>query len=452
MHVQRHTIQVTSPLKLSPKASARRNIISISTTTMSPRLIHRLGTQLPLRTRSLPSTCQCARQLRIASSRTGATGPRSTPAANATETLVRNPLDVANNRKRIKKSLQDDWRQFRLLSLGVVVSMGMILAIMTMVKLPDGEDNNNTKDGSLVAGLLPKDKADAGEKAKEFQGKPVVIAPGGTKLLAHDDKTGDEIELIPTGTSSVPHFPRTIRLPVSETGNADDAEYTLLGLGIRTVSFLGIQVYVVGLYVRTSSLAALQSRFIKRVNPLASALIPGEKEALKKDLLDFDKSYALWDELLSDTNGSIESAIRIVPTRNTDFAHLRDGFVRGITQRTQAAQQKGDKQFSDQSFGQAMKDVNAIFGGKGKAPKGTVLFLTRDGQGKLSILYQENVKDVNAPIAHFGSIADERIARLLWLGYLGGKNVSTEDARKSVVDGIIELVERPVGTAAMKVA
>lgn len=280
----------------------------------------------------------------------------------------------------------------------------------------------------------------------KFQGKEVVIAPGGQKLLAHDGKTGEDIELVETGTSTIPHFPKTINLP-STTNNKDDTEYTLLGLGIRTVSFLSIQVYVVGFYIQTSSLSTLQRKLIKRVNPLASSLVSTEKEELRSLLLDGDSSYELWDEILADKDLNLKTAFRVVPTRNTDFGHLRDGFVRGITARTQVAKAKGNSPFEDESFGAAMKDFKALMQGKGSAPTGSVLILTRDGDGSLGLMYQDKKGKVEA----FGILKDERIARLLWLVYLGGKNVSSEAARQGVVKGIIDVVSRPLGSVETKV-
>lgn len=49
-------------------------------------------------------------------------------------------------------------------------------------------------------------------------------------------------------------------------------------------------------------------------------------------------------------------------------------------------------------------------------------------------------------MAYLGGLQDERISRLVWLGYLAGQNVASEGARKSVVDGFMEIVERPIGT------
>ncbi|KAL8948839.1 MAG: hypothetical protein Q9222_004998 [Ikaeria aurantiellina] len=50
-----------------------------------------------------------------------------------------------------------------------------------------------------------------------------------------------------------------------------------------------------------------------------------------------------------------------------------------------------------------------------------------------------------------GGLEDERISRLVWLGYLAGGNVASEEARKSVVDGVMEIVERPIGTVETQV-
>lgn len=296
---------------------------------------------------------------------------------------------------------------------------------------------------------------------REFQGKKVVVAPGGEKLQAIGE---DTIELVETGTSSVPVFPKTIKLPTA-SGDAGEVkadkqtEYTLLGLGIRTVSFLGIQVYVVGLYVETSALPRLQAALIKQVNPMASALIPGEKEQLRNNLVDPVDSNTIWESLLRNPELRANMAFRIVPTRDTNFQHLRDGLVRGITKRMQeaniAAQQaKTEPEYHDEAFGQAMKDFKALFDARGKAGKGSVLLLRRDAGGSLEMFYQASGKNGSkmGPLERLGTVGDERLSRLSWLLYLGGKNVSSEDARQSVVDGCLDLVERPIGTVETRVA
>lgn len=316
--------------------------------------------------------------------------------------------------------------------------------------------------------------------ADQFQGKKVVVAPGDKVIAAPTDAEHptasdvDTIELIETGTSYVPYFPKSITLPVPTGPEAieSQAEYQLLGLGIRKVSFLRVQVYVVGLYVRSSDLHILQNHLINTVNPTASALIPGEKEQLRKALLDPEQSTRIWNDILARRGvEGVDMAFRVVPTRGTDFGHLRDGWMRGIASRTdqvrkrqadllrqQAAENKqislpkpvNEDEFGDESFGLAMKEFKALFQGRGKAPKGSVLILTRGKNGELGASYQPMVKtnkgeNVGEPIK-LGSIKDERVSKLVWELYLSGQNVSSEEARKNIVNGCIEITERPVGT------
>ena len=263
-----------------------------------------------------------------------------------------------------------------------------------------------------------------------------------------------EVEQIPTGTSTIPTFPKTIHLssltpPPNEaiTGSGEQ-EYQLVGLGIRTVSFLGIQVYVVGLYIALPDIATLQERLIRTLDPVATALVAGEKDKLKALLLDPEKGEDVWNSILKD--GQLRTAIRIVPTRNTDYMHLRDGFVRGITARTQHfASAKQDPSFNDESFGAALNEFKAMWGGGARksVPKGEILLMTRDAPGKMAIWHEDKSK----MSYRLGGVDDERISRMVWLGYLGGKNVSSEGTRKSVVDGVMEYVERPIGTVATQV-
>ncbi|EMD00596.1 hypothetical protein BAUCODRAFT_61519 [Baudoinia panamericana UAMH 10762] len=282
-----------------------------------------------------------------------------------------------------------------------------------------------------------------------FQGREVhVIGAGdGKKILASGQ--GGEIELVETGTSSVPHFPRTIHLPSSPDSSAPTPspgaeEYTLVGLGIRTVLF--IQVYVIGMYVRTTDISTLQEKLVHHINPTASALIPSEKEDLRKSLLDPEQSRAIWTELLKVPG--IKTAFRISPTRPTDFGHLRDGFVSGINTRTAEARKLthgGETEYDSEDFGQSVQALKSIFSG-GKAPKGSVLVLLRDARGALSVLYQPKPDKNAVEMESLGMVQDERVSRLLWFGYLAGEKVSSKGAREGVVSGCMEFVERPVGS------
>ncbi|KAF2647723.1 hypothetical protein K491DRAFT_291321 [Lophiostoma macrostomum CBS 122681] len=375
------------------------------------------------------------------------------------------------------------------LTAGALISMTIPLIIMRIWPAPppktDGQEKEKEEKGSrgVLDLVSPRPtQADSPRGATEaFQGKKVVVGAGDKILAAPETAENpsaadvDTIELVETGTSYVPYFPRTISLPTSSSGPEDvptEAEYTLLGLGIRKVSFLRVQVYVVGLYVKTSSLSVLQNHLINTVNPTASALIPGEKDELRKSLLDPEKSSQIWEDILAkDGTQAVDMAWRVVPVRGTDFKHLQDGWMRGITSRTdevrrkqaemlrqQAAESKqialpkpvDENEFSDESFGLAMKNFKQLFQGRGKAPKGSVILLTRDKSGVLGAMYQPiintNKGEKMGEMTPLGEVRDERVSRLVWLMYLGGSNVSSEDARKNIVDGCVGIVERPVGT------
>ena len=273
---------------------------------------------------------------------------------------------------------------------------------------------------------------------------------------------GSDTAQVPTGTSTVPYFPHSIWLPRSggavEEGKSpalpagigaarEEEEYQLLGLGIRKVSFLKIQVYVVGLYIAKGDLGRLQEELVRAsVGNGASTLVQDEKENLKKTLLDGEGSTRVWCEVLK--KGGIRSAVRIVPTRNTNFSHMRDGWIRGIDMRSRG------KEFEGEDFKMAVDQFKAMLGGRGSVGKGKVLLLGRGADGALRAWVEEDVGGAESKnptqngerMTLLGTIRDERISRLVWMGYLAGEQTASEDARRSVVDGVIEIVERPMGT------
>jgi hypothetical protein len=372
------------------------------------------------------------------------------------------------------------------LALGAALSMIAPMILVRLWEKPEKTDGEKTADKNASRGIIdmikprPTQTDSPRAETEAWQGKKVIIAPGDKILAAPKDAQNpsvsdpETVELVSTGTSYVPYFPRTISLPTSSGPEAvtDAAEYTLLGLGIRKVSFLRVQVYVVGLYVKTADLSILQNHLINTVNPTASALIPGEKEDLRSALLDADQSNQIWESLLAKQGtDAVSMAFRVVPVRGTDFKHLQDGWMNGIAQRTDETKRRqaqllrdqatasgtinlpqpvAESEFADESFGLAMKDFKALFQGRGKAPKGSVILLTRDKNGVLGALYQPlidtNKGEKTGEVTKLGEVRDARVSKLVWMLYLGGKNVSSEEARRSVVDGCVSIVGRPVGT------
>lgn len=215
-----------------------------------------------------------------------------------------------------------------------------------------------------------------------------------------------------------------------------DGEYTLLGLGIRTVSFLGIQVYVAGFYVHNDDLEALAAGVLKNIDPAATTATSAEREALVALLSDPEKSKETISHLLTST--SFRSAVRVVPTRNTDFAHLRDGWVRGIQSRSSTEEGEG--------WEDAVRGFREMFRGQGKVGKGKTLVLVRGKEGGLGVWIDETGRnDGGWSGREVGSVGDERVARYLWLTYLAGKVPASPPLRDSVVSGLCGMLEKPKG-------
>jgi hypothetical protein len=292
--------------------------------------------------------------------------------------------------------------------------------------------------------LPPKPiQADSGRRADD----PLVVLGKEKKIVIQ--RLGEEpeevVDTLVTGTSTVPTFPRVLEyFDDAGEGPASNGdcfvEYQCVGLGLRTVSFLGIEVYVVGMYIATDDIAALQEALVRKIDPVASTLVAGEKEKLKAKLYDPDEGSKIWNDVLKSTG--IRTLIRIVPTKNTDFGHLRDAWVRHLTARAQA----NKEEFGDESFGISIQEFKQLFN-RGSVPKGKELVLSRDSKGKVAVWYDDGKNGAT----RLGQVRDERISRGLWLNYLAGKTVASEPARKSIIEGVMEFVERPVGTVATQV-
>ncbi|PMD20357.1 putative altered inheritance of mitochondria protein 18, mitochondrial [Hyaloscypha hepaticicola] len=329
---------------------------------------------------------------------------------------------------------------------------GMIAIYITATSVPLDPPQNTTSSSSITSTsnpIIKPTKLDSGRRPDD----PLVVLGRERKVVVQ--KLGEEpeekVDVVETGTSTVPTFPRILDFYDDEReavgnglgpGVVDDrlVEYQLVGLGIRTVSFLGIQVYVVGMYVATDDIAALQQGLIRKIDPVASTLVAGEKENLKGRLYDPEEGTRIWSSILRESG--VRTLLRIVPTRNTDFHHLRDGWVRSITAKAVADKE----QYGDEAFGAAVQEFKALFN-RGSVPKQKELLLSRDKKGKLAVWYDDGKNGAQ----RLGDVADERISRAVWLNYLAGKTVASEGARKSIVEGVMEFVERPVGTVATQV-
>lgn len=123
--------------------------------------------------------------------------------------------------------------------------------------------------------------------------------------------------------TSIP-FPKTIHIP----SKIPVPDLTLIGVGVRTVSFLGIKVYSVAFYADLNNpvLQVGTCFFVPICPTLTHEQIPQSATPEAKI-----------DHIIKNTT----CALRVIPTRGTSYSHLRDGFMRALQGRLVLAKKAG---------------------------------------------------------------------------------------------------------------
>ncbi|CAO1629190.1 unnamed protein product [Sympodiomycopsis kandeliae] len=222
------------------------------------------------------------------------------------------------------------------------------------------------------------------------QGKPKE-APAGT-----EDKDWH------TDPSTSLQLPRRISSPLSLPSDSSSTPFVILSSGVRTVTFLGIQVYVASLYIHEDKF----NRFLETHNPSNTNL-----ESLISTLL----------------QQNIPMVLRITPVRNTDFHHLRDGFVRAIQGKS-----KDDPQGSDDDLiGIAIQTFKSSFP-KSSLKKHIDLDVVLSDQSSIALESEKKI---------LGSVNSKHLGRYLLQAYMSDKNPVSKPFRDALHQ---ELVQRKV--------
>ncbi|KAI7851297.1 chalcone isomerase [Circinella umbellata] len=188
-----------------------------------------------------------------------------------------------------------------------------------------------------------------------------------------------------------------------------DSEWKrLIGLGARQVSFLNINVYVLGLYMRSQDIGALKS-------------IKGWEK--------FDKEEFLTREDMADAllEQPIDVSIRIVPVRGTNTQHLRDGFTRSLLQRMRDQDLTEDQ---EREIMKGIQEFKTCFP-SGNVKKGTEFVFTKTSDGFLKM--QHEGKDM-------GTVNNKWLAVNFIMGYLNPKAPASEYARQDIANGFEKLL------------
>lgn len=238
-------------------------------------------------------------------------------------------------------------------------------------------------------------------------------------------------------------FPLYLPAPASfksASSCKQEPRFRLAGLGVRTVSFLRVKVYVAALYIDETK---LEARLLSQQATNTSL------EETMKSMLDEGSSVI----------------IRIVPVRNTDFNHLRDGFIRALQGRLKKAIKQAQVQSNsplESEFQRAIQEIKESFP-RGSVPKGSPLDLvilpageTAAKTQRTSLVFEYDGKVFGevktgavakgADEASAGVDAGFTVARELVLAYFADQNEISTPFKKSVQQGLFN--QLPSATSA----
>ncbi|KAF8926596.1 Altered inheritance of mitochondria protein 18 mitochondrial [Dissophora ornata] len=192
----------------------------------------------------------------------------------------------------------------------------------------------------------------------------------------------------------------------------DGSPARLLGLGVRKITFLKVQVYVVGLYAKVSDLDDHNSRL---------RALPEVQKFQKADQESADAAFKAIIET------PIELILRISPVRNTNGPHLRDGFTRSLTA---AAREQKLSEPENQEAMEGIMEFKNLFP-KGKIDAKQALLFKKSPDGSMTVQLDNEV---------LGTIRNRWLIETFFFGYLQGGHPLSEKARDSIAEGIQNLL------------
>ncbi|KAI8327838.1 chalcone-flavanone isomerase [Choanephora cucurbitarum] len=199
------------------------------------------------------------------------------------------------------------------------------------------------------------------------------------------------------------------QLPFPIHLNTNNEWKRLIGLGVRTVTFLKMNVYVIGMYMKKDDIEALKS-------------LEGWK--------DFEQAAFLETSELAESllEQPYEISLRLVPARATNTQHLRDGFLRLLMQRMK------DQSMTEEEEREALKAMQEFKSNfvSMNVKKNSEFIFTKTKEGGLRMSYEG--KD-------WGTVENAWLAKNFVMSYLEPNAPSSEAALHDIALGFQTLLK-----------
>ncbi|KAJ3049606.1 hypothetical protein HK097_009425 [Rhizophlyctis rosea] len=239
---------------------------------------------------------------------------------------------------------------------------------------------------------------------------------GGATILSQTPYTRTDSLKTPLDASNSIEEPIT-KLPVPKTLTQTYGQppkrltLSLIGLGVRQVTFINFNAYTIGFYLSPTTCSRIQKSFKWRSDFSAKHLLDGDQQG----------EYFVRDLV----RGEGEVAIRIDPTRNTDGPHLRNGFMRFLTARLA----KEDDELSEvekTAILEAFDSLRAKFPA-GRVAPGQAFVFTKTQDGGLRVEFEGE---------EFVTVNNRWVAERFFEGYLTAEKPISEKLRRSIAEGL----------------
>ncbi|OWZ80772.1 hypothetical protein C365_00597 [Cryptococcus neoformans Bt85] len=246
--------------------------------------------------------------------------------------------------------------------------------------------------------------------------EPVRLGRWENPLLVHAHSHPQPVFRVDPETS--------IEFPLSLPLATPSPPLTLVGLGVRKVSFLKIKVYSAGFYLQDGATRCLHhipgwATFTAQHLLTAPSPSPAGETAAPQL-----SGEALMANLLDQR---IACAVRIVPNRNTDFGHLRDAFTRALIGRQKLERAKGALSEADEArISEAIQTLKTFFPAQ-TVHKGKSVTLLRPPDGGIVVEFEGAI---------LGKLNDSWIGKQLILTYFADNGAVSDKLKEDVAKGL----------------
>ncbi|SMN19141.1 similar to Saccharomyces cerevisiae YHR198C AIM18 Putative protein of unknown function [Maudiozyma saulgeensis] len=221
-------------------------------------------------------------------------------------------------------------------------------------------------------------------------------------------------------------FPSALRPPLYPLST----NYSLLGLGVRSVIVESFKVYGLGIYIADSDRKLvpmiLNSFFLKKAF-IDTDESKTHKENVKAALDDPVKSVILARNLL---DGGVRMTAKFTPIKNTNLTFVREGIIKTIWNHPDA---EANKEILEKGIDELRKAFNK----KGSFLKDDDLLMELNADGSLQITY---VNCKHGDIYKMDLVKEPAVGRFLFSQYMSGPNPLSVPCKNEIVKSLVDLV------------